>query len=235
MIQIQQAVFGYNEALFSAENLVLVEGEMYALVGKNGAGKSTFLNTLKTMIPLIKGNIAIHQQQLQRFSRRELAKIIAFVESKVESIEFLSVRDYIALGRSPYTNVFGKLNAEDDAIVERVLQLLGLEQFADRFIDRLSDGEKQLAAIARALVQNTPIILLDEPTAFLDYGNRKKLIETLSFLAKNENKCIIFSCHDIDLCLEESLSILLIASEKKELLLMKQPTRKELLELAFSA
>ena len=141
----------------------------------------------------------------------------------------------MALGRTPYTNAFGRLTPADYKQIDHALQLMGLEELSERFTTKISDGERQLTAMARALVQETPIIILDEPTAFLDYGNRIKLIQLLNRVTELEKKCILFSTHDIDLCLEEKLTILIINQKKKTLEPTSSTTKKEeLLKIGFS-
>lgn len=218
MIQFNTVEIGYKQALLTINELELKSGEVYALIGSNGSGKSTLLNTILKKTPVLKGDVNINRTGLTSYSVRALAKTIAFVDSKFDGIEHLSVVDYIGLGRTPYTNAIGRLRSEDHVIIDAAIEKLNLGKFRNRETLKLSDGERQMISIARAICQSTQIILLDEPTAFLDYGNRKKLIETLSGIAKAENKCILFSTHDIDICLEEKgINLLVINQSKKEL------------------
>ncbi|MEN9440542.1 MAG: hypothetical protein RLZ33_618 [Bacteroidota bacterium] len=218
MIQFNTVEIGYKQALLTINKLELKSGEVYALIGSNGSGKSTLLNTILKKTPIFTGDVNLNSTVLTSYSVTDLAKTIAFVDSKFDGIEHLSVVDYIALGRTPYTNALGRLRSEDHVIIDAAIEKLNLEKFRNRETLKLSDGERQMVSIARAICQSTPIILLDEPTAFLDYGNRKKLIETLSGIAKAENKCILFSTHDIDICLEEKgINLLVINQSKKEL------------------
>lgn len=215
MIQFKETEIGYNKPLIKIPELKLISGEIYALIGANGSGKTTFLNCLIGKMKLMCGDLTIDGKSSTHYSSKKLARKIAFVESKFDGVDFLTVRDYISLGRAPYTDAFGRLNSSDRDHVAKALRILQLDGYSERLTKKLSDGERQLTAIARALAQTTPIIILDEPTAFLDYGNRKKLIETLSQLAKEEGKCIIFSTHDIELCLDEKLTLLIVNQENK--------------------
>lgn len=235
MIQFKNVEIGYKQALLKVNKLELKKGEVYALIGSNGSGKSTLLNTILKKTPILDGDISINLSSLSSFSVSDLAKSIAFVDSKFDGIEHLSVVEYIALGRTPYTNALGRLHSNDLAIIESSIAQLNLSQFRNRETLKLSDGERQMVSIARAICQSTPIILLDEPTAFLDYGNRKKLIKTLSQIAKAENKCVLFSTHDIDICLEETgINLLLINQSKKELELHPNSISKsEIISLGF--
>jgi iron complex transport system ATP-binding protein len=235
MIHFKNVNIGYSFSLLTIEELSLEAGGIYALIGANGSGKTTLLNSIIGKTKLLSGELTLDAVNSKNISSRELAKKIAFVESRFDGVEFLSVREYVSLGRTPYTNAFGRLNSEDNAIIEKVLDLMNLTSFSDRSTLELSDGERQMASIARALAQETPIIILDEPTAFLDYGNRKKLIQTLTHISKLENKCILFSSHDIDLCLEEKLPLLLVDQQQKNITLYPANANKnELLSKGFN-
>lgn len=235
MIQFNNVHIGYTAILLTIDQLKLNAGEIYVLIGANGAGKTTLLNSIIAKNKSISGQLIIDDKDAKNITSRDLAKKIAFVESRFDGVEFLSVRDYISLGRTPYTNAFGRLAPEDNIIIDKALHTMNLIDFANRFTSELSDGERQMASIARALVQEPPIILLDEPTAFLDYGNRKKLIQILKQIALLQNKCILFSSHDIDLCLEEELQILLIDQQEKKVdLCSKDLEKKEILKKGFN-
>lgn len=235
MIEFLDTQIGYSSGLFNIPKLFLEKGKIYALIGANGSGKSTFLKTIIKDHHVFKGVIKIDRVPIEKYIRKELAKKIAFVESRFDGVDFLKVKEYVALGRSPYTSFLGKLSDTDLQIVERSLDLLNLKSFEDKFTNQLSDGEKQLAAISRALAQDTETIILDEPTAFLDYGNRQKLISLLQKIAIEENKCILFSSHDLDLCIEKKIDILVIDQKDKTLKhFVESPSKSEILEIGFS-
>lgn len=235
MIHFEAVEIGYTKTLIHIHEVQLESGAIYALIGSNGSGKTTFLNSIIGKTKLIGGSIHLSNKDLNTISARELAKKVAYVESRFDGIEFLNVEEYLALGRTPYTDAFGRLNESDLVHIDHALKVLNLKDFAKRSTLKLSDGERQLSAIARALVQTTPIIILDEPTAFLDYGNRKKLIGILKKIAKEENKCILFSSHDLDLCLEENLNLLIVDQKSKNLVASKgELTKNEILELGFN-
>jgi iron complex transport system ATP-binding protein len=189
-------------------------GKVYALVGLNGIGKSTFLNSITGQTSLLSGKLFLNQQELQKISKVNLPKLIAYVDSSFTGVEYLTVFDYLALGRSPHTNNMGKLNTEDKQVIQEVVRELNLVHLIEKDTSEISDGERQLCAVARAIIQSTPIILLDEPTAFLDYLNRQKLIELLVLIAEKQQKTIILSSHDIDICINNALEFLIV-SEKK--------------------
>lgn len=233
MIVLKDCTIGYSKTLFSIDELQLVKGEIYALIGSNGSGKSTFFATLTKQLKPLSGSIEIDNKVLQNLSRKDLAQQISFVESTASLPDFLTVKDYLSLGRMPYTNTFGRLSTTDENQIDKIVKRLAIEQFLTTFMLNLSDGERQIMAIGRALVQDTPIILLDEPTAFLDYGNRKKIIQLLRKIATKENKCILFSSHDIELCLEEIKQFIYIDFENKKLILSDEITKIELIHKAF--
>ena len=184
-------------------NLSAIPGELVALIGSNGIGKSTLLRSLCGFQEVLKGNICFNNQSLKQYKQRELAKLMSFVSTEVVRVQNLRVHDLLALGRSPYTNFLGTLAADDLQSIDRAVELVGLRGYENRMLDELSDGERQRAMIARSLVQETPVIILDEPTAFLDIRNKYEIIHLLHNFARNENKTIVFSTHDLNIATSE--------------------------------
>ena len=235
MIQFNNAQIGYTTVILKVDEISLNKGSIYAIIGANGSGKTTLLNSIIGKTKLHNGQLLLNGIDKNTLSSKELSKTIAFVESRFDGVDYMTVREYVAFGRTPYTNTFGRLTSTDNKQIDHALQLIGLERLSECFTTKISDGERQLTAIARALVQETPIIILDEPTAFLDYGNRMKLIHLLNQISEIEQKCILFSTHDIDLCLEEKLNILAINQRKKTLETTSSNINKEeLLRIGFS-
>lgn len=185
-------------------------GTMTALLGRNGTGKSTLLRAIASLGKVQGGEIWIDGKELSTLSSAELARRVAFVNTERIDVEALTVHDLVAVGRSPYTDWMGRLKSDDERIIERSMQIAGVEKMAFRAVSTLSDGECQRVMIARALAQDTPIILLDEPTAFLDLPNRYELCTLLGRLAHDEGKCIIFSTHELDIALSLADSIALV-------------------------
>ena len=214
MIQLTQVIIGYKSELLRSENLQLTLGNVYALIGRNGIGKSTFIQTIAGVHKPISGEISIEGQSISEFNMKEIAETISLVDTRFEGVEYLKVKDYLALGRAPYTDAFGRLNSHDWQIVQNVASDLAITHLLEKYTDQISDGERQLCSVARSFVQETPVILLDEPTAFLDYINRKNLLELLVSLSIEKNKCIVMSTHDLDLCLDQSIPFLLAANEE---------------------
>lgn len=202
-VELRHLTLGYGErVLFADADLGFGWGEFTALVGRNGTGKSTLLRTIAALTKPLRGEIVIDGVPLGDLSSREIASRISFVSTDEVRITNLKVADVVALGRAPYTNWIGSLGEEDRRKVAESLELVGMTAFMGKAMDTLSDGERQRVMIARALAQDTPIILLDEPTAFLDLPNRYEICLLLRQLAHKQKKTIIFSTHDLSIALE---------------------------------
>lgn len=211
MIQLRDITLGFgSRTLIEGATTRFECGRMVALLGRNGTGKSTLLRAIASLGELRSGDIAIDGRSLAEYTSTELARKIAFVNTERIDVEALTAYDLVSIGRSPYTGWSGRLTADDRAIVERAMQIAGIESMAQRRVETLSDGEAQRVMIARALAQDTPVILLDEPTAFLDLPNRYELCTLLGRLAREEGKCIIFSTHELDIALSLADSIALV-------------------------
>ncbi len=194
-------------------NLQLNSGEMVALIGPNGAGKSTLLRTLSGLQPALNGDVWIDNINIASISRKERAKLLSLVLTNKINIGNLMVKDLVAVGRYPYTGTLGILSPEDKKAVSDALQSCGLQDFHQRMFSELSDGEQQRVMLARALAQDTPLMLLDEPTAHLDLPNRVALMKMLLELAQITNKAILLSTHELDLALQWCDSIWLMNSD----------------------
>jgi iron complex transport system ATP-binding protein len=217
MIRFDKVIVGYNEALLTIDNLALEKGRVYALIGANGSGKSTFMKSIHGNSPLLQGKIDFDGIELSKLTIAEKSTRIAFVDAHFRGIDHLTVYEYVALGRTPHTNFMGTLNQNDHAIIARSIDRVGISHKARALTTQLSDGERQLCAVARALAQSPVFLLLDEPTAFLDYGNRKSLLTTLNNLTKEEPLVVLMSSHDIELCVNTNLELLVIDNSTKQL------------------
>ena len=186
----------------------LYEGEMVCMLGPNGCGKSTLLRTLAGLQPALAGESKVESRK----SKVESQKAIALVLTERLSLENTTVHDVVAMGRYPYTSFLGGLTDEDEAIIAQSLQQVGFDQPVGRsFFNAHSDGEKQRILIAKALAQQTPIILLDEPTAHLDLPHRILVLRLLRQLAHEQGKTILIATHELDLALALSDRILLMS------------------------
>ncbi|MBR4793040.1 MAG: ABC transporter ATP-binding protein [Bacteroidaceae bacterium] len=218
-IQIESLSTGYrskNNVTIVAHdiNATIHGGELTCLLGPNGAGKSTLLRTLSAFLPPVKGNITIMGRNLRDYSDRELSKTIGVVLTEKTDLRNMTVEDLIGLGRSPYTGFWGTLHQHDRDIVAKAIEMVGIEPLKDRMIHTLSDGERQKVMIAKALAQETPVIFLDEPTAFLDFPSKVEIMQLLHTLSRTTGKTIFLSTHDLELALQIADTIWLMDRQK---------------------
>lgn len=202
-IQLSDVTTGYRgKPVTKNINAFLQAGELTCLLGPNGAGKSTLLKTLSAFIPPLSGEIAIDGVNIKRISASMLARNIAVVLTRRPSIMNMTVEELVAIGRSPYTSFFGGLRDGDREVVDKSIRLVGIDDLRSRNVNTLSDGERQKAFIAKALAQQTQIVFLDEPTAFLDYPSKVDIMKLLYTIAREENKTVFMSTHDLELALQ---------------------------------
>ena len=218
-IQIRSLSTGYrgkNNVTVVAHdiNATIYGGELTCLLGPNGAGKSTLLRTLSAFLPPVKGEITIMDRNLSDYSDKELAKTIGVVLTEKTDLRNMSVEDLVGLGRSPYTGFWGTLHQQDCEIVENAIEMVGIGNLKDRMVQTLSDGERQKVMIAKALAQETPVIFLDEPTAFLDFPSKVEIMQLLHNLSRTTGKTIFLSTHDLELALQISDTIWLMDQKK---------------------
>lgn len=183
-------------------NSTIFSGELTCLLGANGVGKSTLMRTLTAFQPKLSGEIYIQNKEIADYTEKQLATLVSVVLTDKMEINNMTARQLIGLGRSPYTGFWGTLNNDDLMIVDNAIALVKIENLAERMVHTLSDGERQKVMIAKALVQETPIILLDEPTAFLDFPSKVEIMQLLHKLSRKTNKTIFLSTHDLELALQ---------------------------------
>lgn len=201
MLTTSSLSIGYHRPLASDLNLELRPAELVCLIGPNGVGKSTLLRTLAGMEKPLAGTVWLEGENLHQLPPLELAKRLAIVlTARVES-PLLTARELVNLGRHPYTDWLGRLTPRDEEAVQRAMRLTDTLRFASRLLAQLSDGERQKVMIARALAQEPNVLLLDEPTAFLDLPRRVELLQLLRRLARETGTAILLSTHDLDLAL----------------------------------
>ena len=217
MIGIENTEIGFDASLFSIPEMDFDQGKVHILMGKNGIGKSALLNTLSGLIPPIEGVITFDGKALSDYTYKHLAKKIAFVRSNVKGVPFLTVDAFLLLGRYHYKTFLREHRAEDYALIEKAKDLFGIAHLAEKFTNELSSGELHLCAIAKAYVQQTDYILLDEPTSHLDYANKLKVYDLLGKMAEEHNRGIIISTHDLDLAFKFPFEFYLIESQSKKL------------------
>jgi iron complex transport system ATP-binding protein len=195
-LQINQANIGYNKSLISNINTNLNLGEVCLLIGNNGVGKTTLIKSILHQIPVLGGEIFINDKNVKNLSVKEIAENIAVVFSKSVIPQNYTVEDLISLGKYIYYPFYFELKKEDREEVSEIITALDLDQYKHTLLRNLSDGNLQKAFIGRALTQNSPIIILDEPTTHLDEKNKIIILKTLRKLAQEQNKLILFSSHD---------------------------------------
>ena len=210
IISLSQLSVGYtlSHPIISDINLELRSGQLACLIGENGIGKSTLLKTLTGFLPKLKGSLLLGNRDIESFSQRELARQVSIVLTQKPDVQNLTIEEIIGLGRSPYTGFFGRLRAEDRKVVDDAIATMGIEKLRGRMIQTLSDGERQKVMIAKALAQETPVILLDEPTAFLDFPSKAETFQSLQRMAHERDKLILLSTHDLELAVRFSDSLL---------------------------
>lgn len=206
-IRLESLSIGYRgksdvRVVASGISAAIRQGELTCLLGANGVGKSTLLRTLSAFQPKLQGDIYIEGREISSFTDKELSRVIGVVLTEKPDIRNMSVRELVALGRSPYTGFWGTLHDDDWQVVDEAIADVRIESLRDRMIHTLSDGERQKVMIAKALAQQTPVIYLDEPTAFLDFPSKVEMMQLLRRLASEEQKIIFLSTHDVELSLQ---------------------------------
>ena len=201
----------------------ILSGQLTCLLGPNGVGKSTLLRTLSAFQPKTGGEVLFRSQEsgvrrqesgvgsqesgdgyreIATFSDKELSRLIGVVLTEKPDVRNMTVRELVSLGRSPYTGFWGTYSKEDLRVVDEAITLVGIEALSQRMVHTLSDGERQKAMIAKALAQQTPVIFLDEPTAFLDYPSKVEMLQLLRRISREAEKTIFLSTHDVELALQ---------------------------------
>ena len=200
-------------------NGAIRSGELTCLLGANGVGKSTLLRTLSAFQPKIAGEIlfaaedGLQSREISDMSDKQLSHKIGVVLTEKPDVRNMTVRELVSLGRSPYTGFWGTYSEEDMQIVDESIVLVGIESLAKRMVHTLSDGERQKVMIAKALAQQTPVIYLDEPTAFLDYPSKVEVLQLLRLISRQAGKTIFLSTHDVELALQLADTIWLMTHE----------------------
>lgn len=219
LIRIENLSAGYlkgnqTRSIIQQMNASVYKGELIGIIGQNGIGKSTLLRTITRLQKSTGGNIFINGKSFSQYGRNEFARLVSFVSTDTLKLQHCTVRDLVMFGRYPFTNWLGKFTREDVNAVSEAIEMVGLEALANRFINEISDGERQRVMIARALAQNTDIIILDEPTAFLDMPNKFEVIHLLSDLARKKQKTILFSSHDLTIAMKVADRLWLILPDE---------------------
>ena len=197
---------GYREktgfdVLSTNINFDLNPGELVCLIGPNGAGKSTLIRTIAGLQPALEGSITLMEHELSLYTPHQIAQMVSLVLTNPVSVMNMTVFDLVSLGRHPFTNWLGQLSKEDKAVISKAISDVGASPFTKREITHLSDGERQKVMIARALAQQPKIMILDEPTAYLDFPNRVEILAMLRRLANDNDQAVLLSTHDLNLAI----------------------------------
>lgn len=220
MLQLENLHTGYKQKhgakeVLSGLDLTMSKGELIGLIGSNGVGKSTLLKTIIGSLEPLSGEIHIRERNIHSLSQQDLSKIISIVLTDKIGGFNLTVFDVAASGRIPYLNAFGQLKEDDIAIVNQSLETIGMKALSGSLFDELSDGQKQKVLIAKSLAQQTPVILMDEPTAFLDFESRKQLFRILKELVKEQQKLVIVSSHDLEVLFRNADRVLYLKGKNE--------------------
>jgi len=200
MLQLKNIQVGYSKkTLLQNINANVGAGNFVGVLGINGIGKSTLLKTIAGLIHAQSGSVVLSEKVVEQISIADKSALISVAGTERAEILYMTVREFVALGKMRFTNSFNVLSDVHFNHVEQVMQELHLLHLASKYIGEISDGEKQKAVIARAVAQDTPLMILDEPTAFLDFRNKRIVFEYLASLAKNKQKIILASTHDLEL------------------------------------
>lgn len=219
ILRTENLAIGYKEKkecnlLHSNININITTGKLVCLLGPNGTGKSTLMRTIAGLQKPLAGTCYINNEPIETKKFKDIAKLLSIVLTEKLDVGRLSVYHIVSLGRHPHTSWLGKLSKKDTDKINWSLDQVGMLSFSDRYIDELSDGERQRVMIAKALAQDTALIMLDEPTAHLDLPNRVEVMRLLRKLAKETNKAILISTHELDLALQAADTIWLMAKDK---------------------
>lgn len=217
VISAENISVGYGKVTVAGNITFSVKsGEILTLIGPNGAGKSTILKSIAAQLPLLYGNAYIDKNNISSMKERELSRKLSLVLTERINAERMTCEDAVATGRYPYTGRLGLLSADDRKIVDESMELAGISYLKDSDIGEISDGQRQCVMLARAIAQQPKVMLLDEPTSFLDVNNKIELLSLLRKLAKEKHIAVIQSLHELDLAQRFSDKILCIKNKKAD-------------------
>lgn len=216
LVKTKNIHIGYNnqqqQSVLSEINLCIDHGKLIALVGTNGIGKSTLLKTIAGLIKALSGEIEIEDKNTNTFTATDWSKSVSMVLTQPDIYQNMSVKELISLGRQPHTNWLGALQPHDKQIITQAMEITQTLEWAEKNVNELSDGQKQKVFIARAIAQNTPLILMDEPTTHLDFYNKIEFQKLVKKLTK-AGKTILYSTHDLDLAIQHCDEIIVLSNK----------------------
>lgn len=206
-------VLGYDSVLLKNVSAMITQG-VTGIIGNNGKGKSTLLKAICGLLQLRAGKIIFNGKEISAMNNVERAKVVSFNPSSNALTFPITVHELVSMGRYPYVNQWAGLTAADERIVSRSIELCGIRPFRDKKVNMLSDGERQKAFIAKLLAQETPVMLLDEPTAFLDYSSKRYFFNLMKNVAAERHKVVLISSHDIDFLTAYTDHLLMIEDDE---------------------
>jgi iron complex transport system ATP-binding protein len=217
-VETKKLAVGYNKkSLISDIDLGVEKGKIVTLIGPNGSGKSTILKTITRHLEKIGGVVVLDRRNIEKWSSKEMAQRMSVMLTERITPELMTCHEVVALGRYPYTNTFGKLTPEDEAIVMDSLRLVRAEDLAYRFFTQISDGQRQRVMLARALCQQPEVLVLDEPTSYLDIRHKIELLDILQTLAARKQVAVLLSLHEIDLAAKISDWLICVKGDRIKL------------------
>lgn len=225
-IQLNNLSIGYKQKVVAEGINTDLDGSVLTcLLGANGTGKSTLLRTITAFQKPLAGEVYINGKVIHTLSPEERARLMSIVLTERATVEGMTVEEMVGMGRTPYTGFWGRLSEEDKRIIAEAMSLVGIDSLASRQTSTLSDGERQKVMIAKALAQQTPVILLDEPTAFLDYPSKVETMQLLRNLCHNHGKTILLSTHDVEIALQMADNIWLMEKGRDNVMSIGSPTQ----------
>ncbi|MBD8046071.1 ABC transporter ATP-binding protein [Clostridium sp. N37] len=215
MLKTENLFAGYGKKVVVENvNISSIKGQVVCFLGPNGAGKTTILRTLSGLLDPVKGEVYIKEEKISNINKKDLSKQLAVVLTKKFEGGLMTCYEVVSMGRYPHTGFFGRLSQEDNEKVFEALKTVNAENLAERYFDELSDGEKQKILVARALVQEPEVIILDEPTTHLDIRHRLELVDILKKLSKEKGIAVILSLHEIDIAIKSCDKVILVKDNK---------------------
>jgi iron complex transport system ATP-binding protein len=232
-IAFKTLIVGYQRGILHAINLELSGAGLTCIVGLNGMGKTTLLRTLAALEHPVSGTVEIDNKNIHALNHGERSKLVSVILTGKPFIYNMSVMDVLALGRYPHLGLLANLQEADLQIMKKVLEQLNIAHLAQKQIDQVSDGELQLILVARALCQQTPCIIMDEPTAFLDIKNRKLLFQIMRDICESQNKRVLLSTHELDMALQYAHDFICIDSSHNVIGIPNNGAAKASIEMAL--
>ncbi|KIL42671.1 ABC transporter ATP-binding protein [Jeotgalibacillus soli] len=215
MLKTQSLTLSYGDSIIIEElNLTIPKGEISVLIGGNGCGKSTLLRSMARLLKPQSGSVQLNGKEISRYSTRKVAQELAILPQSPTAPEGLTVLQLVKQGRYPYQGFMHQWSKEDEECVQNALKATGMEELQDRFVDELSGGQRQRAWIAMTLAQDTDIILLDEPTTYLDMTHQIEILDLLFDLNENENRTIVMVLHDLNLACRYAHNLIAVKDRK---------------------